>query len=255
LVRNRAYSHSMERDGYDNEAIMKHYRAILDQYDSAVDVLVLDQTHNGGGSYCEEFFSLFIQDEKNGFVQKCNADRRWVRGFKDWAEAGEGFMKVDEQLRQSYLENSTKVEQAIDRGDGLTEALPLMRYRQSRPDKFYTWKKPMLVLTDELAGSCGDAFPMLIKNNKVAKIFGERTMGLSGNVEIAAELNHSGIKARLTRGLFTTYDPTGVYPKELFIENNGVAPDYPYQFDISDARNGFVKYLEAVSNTAIEQIK
>ncbi len=117
----------------------------------------------------------------------------------------------------------------------------------------YTWKKPMLVLIDELAGSCGDAFPMLVKSNKRAKLFGQNTMGLGGNVEKVAQLNHSRINIALTRGLFFPSREGGADPSEV-IENNGVAPDIEYAHSVSDIRAGYVNYVKAFSKKALEQI-
>lgn len=145
------------------------------------------------------------------------------------------------------------VEKAYDLGEVMTEPLPIIGGRNKVSPLDYTWKKPMLVLVDELAGSCGDAFPMLIKNNKVAKIFGHRTMGLGGNVE-ELTLTQSQAHLRMTRGLFTSYRDDHNYLPENFIENNGVQPDYLYDHTVDDFRNGFVGYVREFSLKAIEQI-
>lgn len=255
LVRNSSYHRSVARDGFSNEDYMNHYRAIFEQWDSLVDLVVVDQNHNGGGSYCEDFFALFIQKEQNGFVQRCNADRRWVRSFHEWAEYG-GIAETESYLRKSFLEFAKQVEKSIDEDMTLTPPIPMMGGAPLRaPDKLYQWKKPVLVLVDELAGSCADAFPMLIKNNQVGKLFGSRTMGLGGNVESMRELNISGATVRLTRGLFTSFDPSGVYPENQMIENNGVEVDYPYTVGIRDVKDGFVNYFQAFSDSALEQLQ
>ena len=247
LTRNSGYSHSKSRDGFENRDFMKYYRALLEEYDSEADVLLLDQTHNGGGSYCVDFFSLFIQEQKPSFVQANNADRRWMRAFnQDWSkEIGATADMV------SYM--SHEVERAIDMGQPLSSHLPIFGDFLVSPDPKYTWKKPMLVLIDELAASCADAFPMLVKRSNVAKLFGNRTVGAGGNVEQVTELNHSGATIRLTRGLFTTFNRDGHYPESGYVENNGVKPDIYYQHNITDARNGFVSYLEKASNAAVAQ--
>ena len=38
---------------------IQKYKAILSQYEAETDVLVVDQTHNPGGSYCSEFYTIF----------------------------------------------------------------------------------------------------------------------------------------------------------------------------------------------------
>jgi C-terminal processing protease CtpA/Prc len=112
----------------------------------------------------------------------------------------------------------------------------------------------MLVLIDELAGSCGDAFPMLIKSNRIAKLFGKRTMGLGGNVE-PFTLQNSRTTVALTRGLFTSHKESEAYTDQDWIENNGVVPDISYEHTVEDTRKGFVEYVKTFSNEAINQIK
>lgn len=247
LVRNYIYSHS----DFPNSTYMKGYKAILDQWEDLADVLVLDQTHNGGGSYCEEFFRLFIKEQKSGFVQSLNVDRKWIVGLRgEWADEMSKGAGAD--LKRVFQAMGSVVEKAYDNGDRMTEYLPIIGGSNRVGPLEYTWKKPMLVLVDELSGSCGDAFPMLVKNNGVAKIFGTRTMGLGGNVE-ALTLKNSQTGIRLTRGLFTSYREDGKYSPELLIENNGVLPDYPYEHTVSDFRLGFIGYVREFSKKAIEQ--
>ena len=238
---------------------MKHYRAILDQYDSIADVLVVDQTHNGGGSYCTEFAQLFLKEQGRGPVQANNADRLWIRNLLSWVEAEKSDArtqnrKPDNALIRLLESIVVRIETAIDQNQSLTEQLPFFASVHLKPDASYSWKKPLLVLSDELDGSCADIMPMLIKANGSAKIFGRRTMGLGGNVEPMPDLNISGASVRLTRGLFTTYNEEESYPDNILIENNGVEPDYEHIITVDDFRNGFTGYVEAFSKKAIEQI-
>lgn len=251
LVRSYIYSH---RD-FPNLTYLKAYKAILDQWQDVADVLVLDQTHNGGGSYCEEFFRLFIKEQKDGFVQALNVDRKWITDLRSeqWSRTMSKELGLPENPR-AFQAMGSMVEAAYDRGEKMTQPLPIIGGNNKVVPGDFTWKKPMLVLIDELAGSCADAFPMLIKNNKVAKLFGKRTMGLGGNVE-AFDLTHSRTQVRLTRGLFTSHRDDGNYTDDLMIENNGVTPDYAYEHTVEDFRSGFVDYVKQFSKKAVEQIK
>jgi hypothetical protein len=248
LVRSYSYDH----EDFSNEVYMKGYRAILNQWEPFADVLVLDQTHNGGGSYCEDFYQLFIQKEQDGVVTKINADRNWIISFHDWADwaAKEAKLPI---IADSLRYMASEVEKAYDAGLRITKPLSMWGSPTLRPDE-YTWQKPMLVLADELAGSCADVFPMLMKHNKTAKIFGEKTMGLGGNVEALGTLTHSRITVYGTRSLFTSHRKDGIYTKDVWVENNGVEPDYLYAHTLEDFRNGFVKYIETFSDRAVEQI-
>lgn len=251
LVRNFSYSHH----DFSNVTYMKAYKAILDQWQDLADVLVLDQTHNGGGSYCEEFFRLFIQEEKDGFVQALNVDRKWITDLRsEWGKEVSKEIGADNARNRVFEAMGSVVEAAYDRGEKMTTPLPIIGGKDRVAPADFTWKKPMLVLVDELAGSCGDAFPMLIKNNNVAKLFGKRTMGLGGNVE-SFTLTHSRTAFRMTRGLFTSHRADKKYTDDLLIENNGVTPDYLYEHTVDDFRSGFVGYVRAFSEQAIKEIK
>lgn len=231
------------------EDLVKGYRAILDQYDDLVDVLVIDQTHNPGGSltYAQNFFSLFINKPAFNLVQHMNTDRDWIYGLNEWAKEVE---PKEPGFATALRARSELIDQALTDGKSVTDPMPLVGFEYVQPDKEYTWKKPVLVLADELAGSCGDIFPMYMQRNNIAKIFGERTMGLGGNVEEVIALPYSTAVVRLTRGLFTTYRPDQAYTKEDLIENNGVTPDIHHPMTVNDFRGGFVDYVTAFSDVA-----
>jgi C-terminal processing protease CtpA/Prc len=103
-------------------------------------------------------------------------------------------------------------------------------------------------LIDELAGSCADAFPMLVKANGLAPLFGRRPIGLGGNVETFGPLSNSQASLALTRSLFTTHQEDQTYAPGDFIENNGVSPDIEHvitspttEANSSTTRNGSAK--------------
>jgi C-terminal processing protease CtpA/Prc len=106
------------------------------------------------------------------------------------------------------------------------------------------------VLIDELCGSGGDSFPMLMKANRLGRLLGNRTSGLGGSVEKVMDLPFSRASLSLTRGLFTTFRPDGKYSDSDFVENNGVVPDVYYQHTIADLRGNFESYFKTVSDEA-----
>ncbi|MGE0174367.1 MAG: S41 family peptidase [Oligoflexales bacterium] len=247
LVRQAGYSPALEED-----KMIAAYKALLDQYDQFADVLVIDQNHNPGGSltYEHEFFKLFINGEARNMVQFFNVDKKWYLDLLDWAATTTPGSAVDVLIRQ----RAGIIESAIDNKLALTRPFPLLETEMLSGHADYTWKKPILLLADELAGSCGDIFPMLMKQNGIAKILGKRTMGLGGNVEEVGTLTHSRATFRLTRGLFNTFKADGKYSDEEFVENNGVTPHYDYTHTLSDFRQGYVDYFKTVSDTALQQI-
>lgn len=250
LVRSASYAQS----DYRGDVYIKAYMALLSEYENLADVLVLDQTHNPGGSYCASFYDIFAQAGDVQGVQKLRADRKWINDlYINWpASAGPTGNPWDVKQLLAW---GILVEKAYDNGDFLSEPVPLFSGSTYAANMGYKWKKPMLVLIDELAGSCGDMFPMLVKANNRAKLFGQRTMGLGGNVEPVGQLNNSRIAVSLTRGLFYPHIPNGQPKDSDYIENNGVTPDYEYAHTVSDFRNGYFNYVQSFSQKAIEQIK
>ncbi len=251
LIRQASYSVD------DHSDFISTYKALLHENKDSADVLIVDQTNNPGGSsdYLESFFKLFAKPNSNYFVQKNRADRKWINSFLEIAtELSQGSQPDLARIAQAK-ENGKRMEESNDKKQHLG---PFMNFEAKpstiHPHSDVSWTKPILVLTNELAGSCGDIFPMLMKENKRAKIFGNRTMGLGGNVEEVGTLNFSGAKIRLTRGLFAMFKPQGNYVESDFVENNGIIPDIPRKITFSDWNSEFKDYINDFSDAALAQL-
>ncbi len=247
LVRQATYS----PDDFKPEIYMKAYTALLSEYEGLADVLVLDQTHNPGGSYCADFYNLFARDQDVQSAELLHADRKWINDLKVNYVLENPHPPIWDAL--SLESWGLMVEQAYDAGQSLSAPIPLFTgsfFAQKLP---YRWSKPMLVLIDELAGSCGDMFPMIVKANKRAQLFGQRTMGLGGNVEEVGTLDNSRIHVKLTRGMFFPYNATRGPLDTEFIENSGVTPDIPYTHKVDDYRIGYIGYVKSFSDAAVAQ--
>jgi C-terminal processing protease CtpA/Prc len=237
-------------EDYKTSAYLKAYKALLTEYHDLADVLVIDQTHNPGGrvSYCAGLYELFAKDGDVQGVQQCRADRKWINDFKVFEPNNDENSGFEKSLAAAW---GVAIEKAYDQGQTLSEPIAFFTGSPRVTDSSYRWDKPSLVLIDEMAGSCGDVFPMLVKANKRMKLFGQTTMGLGGNVEEVGTLNNSQISVKMTRGLFSAYKPDGVYQDSDYVENNGVAPDVFYSHTVEDFRKGFVKYVETFSDEAV----
>jgi hypothetical protein len=249
LVRIATYSPS----DFSTDVYMKAYQALMYQYRDLADVLVLDQDHNPGGSYCAEFYDLFAQSGDVQSVELLRADRKWINDLKINYAGSPSEIGTWEGL--DLLAVAQNVEKAYDAGRFFSDPQPLFQGSFFSKKRQFAWDKPMLVLIDELAGSCGDMFPMLVKANAHAKLFGQTTMGLGGNVEEVGVLPNSRIHIVLTRGLFYPYNPSRDPLPSEFIENNGVAPDYVFTNSIADFRAGYLNYVSAFTAKALEQVK
>lgn len=250
LIRQAGYG----ADEVEEVTQMSYYRAVMDQYDGFVDGLVVDQTHNPGGSiqYCVDFARLFAATPGENFVQALNTDRSWVNVLRSVAREIDPTLSSEESL--GYELSANLVEAAYDAGETLSTPRPLYLHEELPPDDAYVWTKPRLILIDELAGSCGDAMPMLIKNNHLAPLFGRRTMGLGGNVEAFGPLPNSQASLTLTRGLYTSHRDDNTYSASDFVENNGVTPDIEHVIGVDDFRAGFVDYMTHFSQVLASQI-
>ncbi len=232
---------------------LRYYVALLSDYESQVDGLVIDQTHNPGGSvdYVGKFFELFAGEAPRRFVQALNTDRLWIDGFRQ--AASEVDPTLANEPARSFLLRASLVERSYDAGETLTAPMSISDESVLEPIG-YVWRKPMMVLIDEFDASGGDAFPMLIKANHVAPLFGQHTMGAGGSVEVVAQLPHSDASLRLTRGLFTASREDGAYVDGDFIENVGVAPDIEHALTVADFRAGFVDYVQHFSDAIVSEI-
>jgi hypothetical protein len=239
---------------YSSSVYMKYYKALIADFQDLSDVMVLDQMHNPGGSFCADFYNLFAKENDVQCVEQVRADRKWINDlYINWPkEEGPNSNPWDIKLLQTW---GAIVEKHYDQGDFLTEPFALFAGSNYVILKEVTWTKPMIVLIDELAGSCGDMFPMLVKANKRALMIGRKTMGLGGNVEEVGQLNHSRIHVSMTRGLFFPFREDGKYLAADFVENNGVDPDIEYAHTVEDFRNGFTAYVKMFSEKAVDLVK
>lgn len=249
----------LRQPGYsvdDIPAYLKTYKALMMQNESLVDVMVVDQNYNPGGNtdFLDGFLALFSREKFRNYAQFMRADRKWLNDIhNDFNAFTPERQKSDIGLR--YLEIAAGVEQAIDAGQHLT-TLPYAFGANNyiRPDKDFTWTKPVLVLANDLSGSCGDLFPTMMQRNGRSKIFGERTMGLGGSVEEMEALTNSRVVVRLTRGLLTDYREDGKYDPATFVENNGVTPDIHRPLTVDDVRSGYIDYVKAFSEVAVSLV-
>lgn len=234
----------------DADARIAWFKALLEEHGPGSDVLVIDQTHNPGGSmsFAQNFVSLFANQQTRGLVNFLNADRRWLDSLAKWSAGAD----LAPEIKNLYSLGFKLVEDAYDSGQKITSyPIPIAGSQEYIRPASVTYEKPILMLIDELSGSCGDLVPALMKENRLATLFGARTMGLGGNVESAIVLPSSQIEVKLTRGFFATYSPEGKYDLESPIENNGVAPDLEYRHTVRDYRQGFTDYVRAFSDAAI----
>ena len=165
---------------------------------------------------------LFLREDYLPLQFQFLASKSEYLEFKGWLDSE----PPNTLTREFFAETVELVKKHWLLGDFLTPKIAFLGNHKLKPHpRGYT--KPIVMLIDEMSGSGGDAFPAMLQGYGRAKLLGTRTMGAGGHVVDAPSLNNSGIQISLTKSLF--YRPDGVA-----VENNGVAPDFPYTITRDD---------------------
>jgi C-terminal processing protease CtpA/Prc len=199
------------------------------------DGLILDVMRNPGGSGCTTemalsyfhpggFYSTGIKvrmtwDILSSLIQEVEWAAEWgateeeISALKHWVEQG----------KRAFAEER-----------GFTTPLPMCgASREVGParDKNgidVVYRKPILLLTDELTASAAEVFAAVMQDEKRALLYGMRTDGAGGGVtgfpagvymEAGVNMAWSILERR------STIDSAGEYPTINYIENIGVRPD------------------------------
>jgi hypothetical protein len=119
------------------------------------------------------------------------------------------------------------------------------------------YRKPLIVLVDDLSASSADAFPAVIQDNRRGKIVGTRTMGAGGNVVPFSATVFSNLSISVTRSLMTRREPivTAEYPTAPYIENIGVRPDIELDYMTREnLMNRGTPFVNAFTRILLDQI-
>lgn len=249
----RVASHHIKAAHVDNTDMdiawsIRTYSKILAKYSSLADVLVIDQNYNPGGyvKHVEELTKIFLAQPGVNVAFAPRADRMWLTNIATHDLPGaKGYEKtVWETLYR-------RIDEANEKGEHL--AAPIW-FSTPRLVGDQVWSKPILMLINEMDASGGDAFPLLMKENRRATLFGKRTSGMGGNVEKMPPLPNSGATIALTRSLFFISDSENNIAPRAIIENNGVSPDIEHHITIDDFHADYTGYVEAFSQAAVSLV-
>jgi len=218
------------------------------------DALVIDITDNGGGDICygEEIASFFLRKPIEGVKLRARPTRIWTTEI-------ESIIDLDGvQNERAILEDiHGKVKVALAAGHRLTDPFRICQPFENLPPASTTYTKPILVLVNEFCASTADAFPALLQDAGVAKIFGWRTRGAGGNVRPVGPFGNSDIRISITESLMWREKPVdlGEGRTTNYIENVGVVPDYPYDVTLDDFLNGYKGYRAAIETALRDMLK
>jgi tricorn protease len=108
---------------------------------------------------------------------------------------------------------------------------------------------PKVMITNEMAGSGGDAMPWLFRKSGIGPLVGARTWGgLVGHYTNAGDLIDGGNVAMPNLAF---YNLEGAWD----VENNGVAPDFEVMMDPKLVREGHDPQLEKAVEVVMERLK
>ena len=108
---------------------------------------------------------------------------------------------------------------------------------------------PKVMITNEMAGSGGDAMPWLFRKTGIGPLVGKRTWGgLVGHYTTAGDLIDDGFVGSPNLAFYT---PEGDWE----IENHGVAPDFEVELDPKLWRQGHDAQLEKAVQVVLDLLE
>jgi len=108
---------------------------------------------------------------------------------------------------------------------------------------------PKVMITNEMAGSGGDAMPWLFRKAGIGPLIGKRTWGgLVGHYTNPADLIDGGVTGTPNLAFYTT-------DSKWEVENHGVDPDVDVEFDPAQWRLGHDTQLEKAVQVVLELMK
>jgi hypothetical protein len=247
------------------------FDALIARMQSDTDVLVLDQTNNGGGSvlYFYELLSHLISRPVPATLRfrwslqpmNFHLGMKWediemkLRAVRDPTGAKQvlgnditGYPVNADTANGAYAEAEAVLADIKSGGSRLSRSMPLLQITQINP-KGHVYTKPIIMLENEWSFSAADMAPAILQDLGRAKIFGTSAPGLGAYV--------------ISRDA-PANDPYGVWfysvamaevrrARNVPIENNGVRPDIAYDLEPIDLTDGFRGYRSALTQ-AVDEI-
>ena len=108
---------------------------------------------------------------------------------------------------------------------------------------------PKVMITNEMAGSGGDALPWMFRHTHIGPLVGKRTWGgLVGHYTNPVDLLDGGFTGTPNLAF---YNPNGTWD----VENHGVPPDFEVELDPQAAREGHDAQLEKAVEVVMDLLK
>lgn len=229
------------------------------------DGLIVDIMRNPGGDPCaaEDLLQRVIPSQFSNIGLEIRATLGWVQSFQQALQDARDFGAPD--LVVSQLQGLLdQVNAAYLTPSGRTPPLPICDTTLDVPpatDKNgnnIAYTKPVMLLVDELSASAADYFAAVFQDNQRGPLFGMRTMGAGGNVDVFPATTYSMGAAYVTESLMHRKNPisTPEYPTAPYVENIGVRPDVVVDYMTLDnlLRNGDA-FVQSFTDTMVRYVQ
>lgn len=240
--------------------------AIITKFEEFTSKMVIDQMDNPGGKffYLYGIASLFANEPLKTPKQKIMMTPSLVANFRMMRKGLENIStneEADEALRwgdYSGMLNSMQLVEMLkvfctfvinewESGKNLSDASFFFGIDYINPHAEIVYTKPILLLINELAFSCGDFFPAIMQDNKRAVLMGNRTAGAGGAIFRHRMLTNNGIQ-----GFTYTWTIAERADTKTPIENLGVTPDILYKPTPADLQYGNYEFRTAILKALAE---
>jgi len=253
---------------FDAEEIAKEIGEVLQFFNHESAALIIDISDNPGGNLLFTYAVLsFLTDkpmevpsqkeiliQKNVFESALMLDLFGETLQENFEEPNWNYLTnldgyhVDADDFQRMVNYFVQVINAWEVGKTLTDPLYIYGIERIKPHPKVRFKKPILLIINELGFSCSDFFAAVLQDNRRATLFGNTTAGAGGYVLNYPHTSRFGVESyNLTGSIALRKD--GVTP----IENLGVCPDIFCKLTRNDMLYRYVDYRNAI-HTAIENL-
>jgi hypothetical protein len=240
------------------------FQSEIDYMQQNTDGLILDIMRNPGGDPCaaEDLLQRVINTPFRNVGLEIRATWGWVQSFTQALQDAQDFGAPSDVIAQ-YQDLLQQVSAAYLTPSGRTNALPIcdstldLQPATDSNNQPIAYTKPLMLLTDELSASAADYFAAVIQDNQRGPLFGMRTMGAGGNVDIFPVTTYSGGLATVTESLMHRKNPVATpdYPTAPYVENIGVRPDVVQNYmTIDNLTNHGSTFVQAFSDAMVKYI-
>jgi hypothetical protein len=234
-------------------------------FQANTDGLIVDEMRNPGGSVCfvENLLTRLIPYRFRVLGFEVRATRNWLLGFESNLVSAKS-LGAEQWVINLYQSLYDSVNEAYTHNRGRTGAVPLCTPSLDRDPSvdrsgnMTAYSKPVMVLTDEMSASGGDAFAAAFQDNNRGLLFGMRTMGAGGSVVDWDATTYSEAFTRVTISIMNRKYPvvTPEYMTAPYVENIGVRPDVTVDYMTRDNLiNSGAAFVGAFTQKMVEYVK